>query len=515
MNSKQFKSLLLFFTLCAVSLNVCAYSVSALQARQMALKAINHYVFDFDGEVSDVETAYLSGHAVYHIVNFKPEGWIIISADNAVTPVLGYNTTGRLSLNDMCDNMRGWMRAYSDDISRYIRRGENTTCHSAWQSIELPALPTRASTDKVAELIKVKWNQGRPYNVYCPGGNTYVGCVAVAMAQAMSVAQYPPRPVGSFSYSSDNYGVISVDYDAQKPYNWSNILSGANGYDDVAKLLYHCGVSIKMDYTTSGSGTQTSYIPGALIRNFQYPSSVTYYSRSSYTGDWKALLVNELQSGRPVVYSGYPATQGAGHAFNLDGYDGNNMFHVNWGWSGQGNGFFTLDGLKDAHSNLDYTEGHGMVVGIRAPTEAPTDIYLDNTYVGENQPSGTVVGKLSVSSEAQNPVYKFSVLGPYSPVLHRRSAVPFEVIDGYLVTKDVLTRSKAQTYNIEITVTNANNNKSYTKSFTISVVDATAIGELKVDQRQQRHSVYDLSGRGIDAPASGLYIVDGRKVIVK
>ena len=510
-----FKSTALSLLLLSVSMSLQAYNVSAVQAKTAGLKAMQHYVAGFYAEASEVESIQYGGLTVYHIVNFKPEGWVIISADDAVTPVLGYNPTGSFHSADINDNISSWMQSYSDDIHRYVKAGDNSRRHAGWQAIEQPALATRAATDKVSELIKVKWNQGRPYNVYCPEGNTYVGCVAVAMAQAMSVAQYPPRPVGTYSYNSSEYGTQYIDFDAEPDYNWSNIMSGSNNYDEVARLLRHCGVSVRMEYSTSGSGTQTSYIPGALVRNFQYPSSVAFYSRSSYEGDWKALLINELQGGRAVVYSGYPASGGSGHAFNLDGYDGNNMFHVNWGWGGQGNGYFTLDGLKDAHSNLDYTNGHGMVVGIRAPSEAPTDIYLDNTYVVENQPAGTVVGKLTVSSEANNPVYSFTVLGPYSPILHRRTAAPFEISGDYLLTKEVFSLSKAESYDIEITVTNLNNNKSYTKSFSISVVDATAINAVTLDAAAGTKGIYDLGGRAMSAPTRGLNIVDGKKVIIK
>jgi hypothetical protein len=114
-----------------------------------------------------------------------------------------------------------------------------------------------------------------------------------------------------------------INYDKEPAYNWNNILSGANDRDDVARLLWHCGVAVKMNYGTDGSGTQTSYIPAALQRNFSYPNSVKFYSRKDFSNsDWNDLILNELKAGRAVAYSGYDPKKSYGHCFNLDGYNG-------------------------------------------------------------------------------------------------------------------------------------------------------------------------------------------------
>lgn len=444
--------------------------VSKVTAVEIAEKAAQKYINGFNGRVSTVEPVYLENKLVYYVVNFNPAGWIIVSGDDVVSPVLGYSANGNFSTSDMPDNCDNWMSLYGRHIINVSQR--NSVKHAGWKELDKISVMSRAASDKVEPLIKVNWNQSRPYNAYCPvnsQGQAIVGCVAVAMAQAMSVCKYPSRPSGEFSYVSSNYGSQYINYDKEPAYDWNSILSGANNYNGAARLMWHCGVAVRMEYGVDGSGTQSSYIATALKRNFSYPESVVYYSRDSYSGDWKELIVNELQNGRAVCYSGADLKKGYGHCFNLDGYDGNTMFHVNWGWGGQNNGYFPLDGLKDATMDMDYTAQQGVVVGIRAASDKPSDIKLTSTSVLENLPVGTVVGEVQVSSEATNPRYEYSVRGEYSVILHDYIEVPFEIKDGKLVTTEVLDASKKSSWNMEITVTNVLNKASITKRFTIKV----------------------------------------------
>lgn len=427
--------------------------------------------------IQSVNPVNYNGNTCYYVVNLAPQGWALISADDAVTPILGYSLTGHFMKDNLPDNCEGWLNNYANEINRIIQL-KTTVRHEEWGRIGTK-ITSRAANDKVSPLISVKWNQGKPYNKYCPSdakGTAVVGCVAVAMAQAMSVSQYPSRPVGEYGYTSATYGSIYVNYEKEDAYNWNAIMSGANNKDEIARLLYHCGVSIKMDYGVEGSGTQCSYIASALKRNFSYPESVTFYSRSGYTGDWKQLIVNELKAGRAVCYSGTDVKKGYGHCFNLDGYDGNNMFHVNWGWGGANDGYFSLDGLKDATMDMDYTSGQGVIVGIRPPSDKPSDIKLSNSTVKENQPAGTVVGKITVDSEASNPTYNYSVRGEYSAILHDYVKAPFTISDGELKTTEVLS-AEDEEWNIEITAENRDNKATYTKGFTIYVISASEAEE--------------------------------------
>lgn len=460
-----------------------------------------------------LETIKYEGHNAYHIVQFK-EGWILISADDTSDPVIGYSTTGKFVADDeMPDNMRSWLSARAHDIIRIA--ATSTRRSAAWDTQDVV---TRGSADAIEPIIKVNWNQGKSYNKYCPtidGKATYVGCVAVGMAQAMSVHQYPQRPQGSFTYVHKDVGTIYIDYDKESPYDWDKIMSGSDGKDELARLLYHVGVSLKMDYGTDGSGTQTAYIPAALQRNFGYSTNSVFYSRASYTGDWKQLLLNELREGRAVCYSGFDPKKSYGHCFNLDGYDGSAFFHVNWGWGGYGNSYFSIDALKDEAMDMNYTSGQGMVVGIQPPTghdaavsEDITDIMLETTSVLANKPVGSVVSDIIVVSNARRPDYTYKVTSG-SPII---KTVNFEVKDGKLVIKTALTAGKS--YPIKISVTNTVNSSSFTKNFTIVAEADDGIENITTDSRSDK--MYRIDGTRVSsAAAKGMYIINNKKVIVK
>ena len=468
---RMLKKYFIFSVCLSFFLSAQAERVTREKAIEVARQIIYLNKADFKGTTPSVKNMTYEGQDVFYVVQFVPEGWALIAADDMSAPVLGYSTTGVYQTDRQPEHLQDWLEGYCKQI--VYNATIQGARHPRW---ELPTVTTRASAEKVDPLISVNWNQGRPYNQFCPSdnnGTAVVGCVAVAMAQAMSVSRYPPRPVGQYGYAHATYGYISVNYDAEAAYNWSAIMSGADNRSEVARLLYHCAVSVSMDFGVSGSGTQNSYVVSALVRNFQYPAaSLKYYSRSNYSGDWAQLILNELYAGRAVSYNGADLKKGYGHAFNLDGYDGS-FFHVNWGWGGANNGYFPIDGLRDNTMGMDYTAQQGVIVGIRPPTDAPSNITLSSSQVKEKQPAGTIIGNITVESEAINPVYEFSIRGPYSPILHTYLDAPFEIVNGQLQTTEPLDKKDGDRI-IDITVRNTNNNRSLTQSFTINVLSSTA-----------------------------------------
>ena len=494
-----------------VPLALQASEVSKEMAAATAKFIMADRVDGFEGEVQSVKTVYYEGQKAYHVVQFAPQGWMLISAEDQSSPLIGYSPDGTYPTDEeMPENMRGMMNWYGDQVVNNARQvGQR---HVGWELATRPAGARRfASSTKVEPLIKVNWNQGGSYQKYCPktnDGQAVVGCVAVGMAQAMSVAQWPDRPVGNYGYTHAIYGSLYIDYDAEPAYDWKAILSGANNKDDVARLLYHCGVSVKMDYGVDGSGTQDAYIAGALVRNFKYPQSVKWYSRNGWSNeDWHDLIITELQEGRAVAYSGSDPKKHYGHCFNLDGFDGSSAFHVNWGWGGVGNAYFQLNGLKDAKMDMNYTDGQSVVVGIRPPSEKPSNIYLSNHTVQAMQPAGTLVGTVIVESEAENPKYTFVLKGKYSARQHKYLDAPFEIVDGKLVTKKEL---NAGTEPLTITATNTQNGGSVERSFNITVTSTDGINLVETTPTVVGEEIYSLSGMRMDAAGKGLSIVRQR-----
>lgn len=469
-------------------------------------------------QVSLVTPVVFNGKRAYYAVQFQSGGWVLVSADDVVAPVIGYSENGSFPVLNMPDNMRGWLDLGAEQANE-LKKLTNKR-NSAWDKAEV--LPMAAS-DKVSPLIKVQWNQTSPYNAYCPSKNgssrAVVGCVAVGMAQAMSVARYPERPEGKVSYNSSVYGSIVCDFSKEPAYNWSEIISGENNKDGAARLLWHCGAATKMDYSPSGSGTQTSYVASALKNYFGYSKSVTYISRSDYSDkEWNSTILSELKEGRPIVYCGFPSDGTAGHCFNLDGYNGT-FYHVNWGWGGAGDAYFSLDNLAAqvvvGGDVMAFTEGHGMVIGIKAPNEDPIDITLSNTSVAINQPVGTVVATVTVDSEAKDPKYSYKVQGPYSVILKKNLPVPFDVKDGNLVTTEVITLDDkylskdpftgASAYEVNITATNDATGKSCSKKFSITVKNSSGVNDVVFDENAPVE-YFNLQGIKVSNPGNGIYI---------
>jgi len=215
--------------------------------------------------------------------------------------------------------------------------------------------------------LTTKWDQGWPYNKFCPedeqgpGGHALVGCVATAMAQIMKYHTYPEHGMGSHSYYHPDYGMISANF-GETTYDWENmpdILTTASQteIDAVALLSFHCGVSVDMNYGPEGSGAQSYAVKTSLINYFGYSPGAQYVAKSSYSDSaWVNLLKYDLDNHRPIYYAGRIAPNGEGHAFVCDGYKLGNYFHFNWGWEGYSDGYYYLNNLNPGGYNFTYSQ---------------------------------------------------------------------------------------------------------------------------------------------------------------
>ncbi len=205
--------------------------------------------------------------------------------------------------------------------------------------------------DNVDPLLSTLWNQGTYYNQLCPtdpngpGGHVWAGCVATAMGQVMKYHDHPDQGTGSHSYYAAGYGTQSANFGVTT-YEWSSMPNQINSNNlPIATLLYHLGVSVDMQYSPNGSGAYSSDARDALVDYFSYSPNAQLLPKNSFpieTFIYK--LQNELNLNRPVYYSG--SGSGGGHAFVCDGYQGDDYFHFNWGWSGYGDGYFYLNNLN-------------------------------------------------------------------------------------------------------------------------------------------------------------------------
>lgn len=297
----------------------------------------------------------------YYIFNAgDSRGFAIVSGDDRTVPVLGYVDNGDYDATNAPDNFKAWLTSYDKAIS-YLQTN----------NVKIVKAPAKADTKTTIEpMLTTTWDQTEPYNNACPDFFTYgksvTGCVATAMAQLlyyhyqhspgkMVTATQEEIPAYQCATYWNNIGQISVDaVPKDSPIDWANmtLTYGSSSTEAqkkaVANLMFYCGASVNMNYANAangGSGAQDTKVPGALIKYFGFDPSAVCVSPSQYsTADWIDAVYNELKAGRPVIYSGQ-SDKGSGHEFIVDGYEGDNYFHVNWGWSGSYNGKFLLNVL--------------------------------------------------------------------------------------------------------------------------------------------------------------------------
>ena len=198
-------------------------------------------------------------------------------------------------------------------------------------------------------MLNTTWNSGCLYNTHCPVdaagpcGHVKVGCVAVAMAQILKYYASTEQPRHKASYTHEEYGTLSVDFDSVN-YHWERMpdhLESEN--DDVARFMFHCGVSIHMGY---GPTLSVASFPGnAMIYHFNYSGKMEliWNFDDRYSSEiWGNVLRNELDNFRPAFCGSEPPQWGRGHAYVVDGYYGDELLHYNWGWGGKHDGYFAV-----------------------------------------------------------------------------------------------------------------------------------------------------------------------------
>lgn len=301
-------------------------------------------------------------------------GFLVVAADDAVAPLLGYSETGAFDPANIPANMKDFLEGYAAEIRWASEHPDRVRARKA--------SPERAA---VAPICTTTWSQEAPYNLDCPtmgGARAVTGCVATAMAQIMKAHNWPVRGVGSNSYTitynGRNYS-ISSNF-AAHIYDWSNMIDAYPTKESgtpvqqsaVALLMSDCGVSVNMNYSPSASGANGNMASMALVNNFNYDKGMLQLYRTSYyLNEWNDLAYSEVAAGRPTLICG--SNSEGGHAFVCDGYSKDDYFHINWGWNGISDGYFRLSLLDPVQqgtggSSDGYTNNQRMAVGIQRPT---------------------------------------------------------------------------------------------------------------------------------------------------
>lgn len=330
-----------------------------------------------------VASAALSQNSSCYIVNDEANNrFVIVSADERMYEVLGYSDNGCFEVENAPDGLMELIEGYNQEYSALTANGYDKGFKSERKAVE-----------PIPYFVKSQWGQDSPYNYYCPldtaGDLCVTGCVATAMAQAINYYKKPAHTHGGIiSYKTRSLGRSeSFNYDSYN-INWDNIL---NIYDDssldvqkqeVARLMHACGVSVYMNYNSS-SGAYSNDIPYAMINNFAYNANMQHVVRNYYgIEEWHKMIRDELAAKRPILYDGRGS---GGHEFIIDGMNAEGLYHINFGWNGNYDGYFSIDAINpygdyNASYGIHYNNEQGMVIGVSPElVGAPQDIfYVDN-----------------------------------------------------------------------------------------------------------------------------------------
>ena len=338
-----------------------AAPVDENQARSCGRK----FVFNSMGQKSaELSLAYTGvsekGTNAFYVFNFN-QGYVVVAADDRAYPILGYSPSRPFNANNIPDGLRYYLNYYARQIQFAIDNDLPLDLEIAnqWYLVEKEGFVCKTRGGKtVSPLLTTAWGQGYPYNYYAPacdnfwnGNHCYAGCLACAMSQEMKYWNWPETGVGEHTYVSPAQSdTLSVNF-GETTYNWAIMPNEIDAYNvdtaakAVALLMYHCGVSVDMNYAAASSGAHTEDSPLAVINHFRYGSCTHVDGRDFYTKEeWENKLIASLDRGIPMVYSG--VNDAGGHAFNCDGYDSQRFFHFNWGWSGFDDDYYQIDALN-------------------------------------------------------------------------------------------------------------------------------------------------------------------------
>ena len=313
--------------------------------------------------------------SLYYVFNVgNGKGFVIVAGDDAVTPILAYADRGDFSEREMAPAAKAMLESYAQQIEMIQQN---------------PSLSVAASTsyEAIAPMVETQWNQMEPYNYMCPTitgepGRSVTGCVATAMAQIMYYHKWPvaeTKTIPAYQMSTGELiagaDPVTLDWDAMQL-----TYTGSEAEDDpaavaVAQLMVLCGKGAQMNYSYYASGAGDGAMLNALKTYFDYDGAAQQLHRADYANaEWEKIIYDELAAQRPVYLSGFSvsASGSVGHAFVCDGYDGQGLYHINWGWGGMSDGYFRLTLLNpDDHGtggnngSGGFNMDEGAIIGIQ------------------------------------------------------------------------------------------------------------------------------------------------------
>ena len=373
------------------------------QMKQAAAKAINEQRMKkrmAPRQAAELKT--LKTAAGYEIMGFENGGFAVVSADDLVPEVLGVSTS--TYSNGENTNFQWWLNAIDGAVEYAV---DNNVALA-------PIAPNPAKyPTQVGPLVTTKWDQEGPYNNLLPASGSrrvLTGCVATALAQVLNYFKVPEHGFGqrTIYYNSTP---VTANFE-QDVYDWDNMRDtynyGQYNNDEanaVAVLMRDCGVASNMDYGVDGSGAYSTDAAEGMRKYFGFTEAVCY-ERDNYYGykyysdeEWMDMVFTAISQDGPIYYGGADSYNG-GHAFVLHGYDATGKVYVNWGWSGEDDGYYDISLLNPGY--YKFSIGQDMIIGIKGERRELTekDITLEqagtlSTLIGNDEMD--YVGTLKLS----------------------------------------------------------------------------------------------------------------------
>jgi hypothetical protein len=404
----------------SICLFVCNIIISAKPLSQSTCETVakNFYATTTGHAIQTIDVAYIAydknNIPLYFVLNIntnqsQDKGFVIIAADDAVYPIIGYGNENRTysipSKQGGAANVAFWMKARINDITQV--RALNITPDPAitvqWQGyLKGTGATTNSSVQRTMSqfpssavfLVQSLWDQSTngyetpdPYNYLCPN-HSVTGCVATAMAQIMRYWRWPSYGVGASCDSMSNYSPVTICDNYSRRYNWNNmtLASPPGGDTSIARLMYDVGISVGMEYSQQGSDAQvidsdaidsiiwkkmdTACAQNALVKYFRYNRATIkgLYASDYSDSNWIYKLKAELDSNRPINYAGYSSDTLDGHSWICDGYDAGFNFHFNFGWGGADDGWYALTNLSPWYTGITFNTIMEGLMGIEPDT---------------------------------------------------------------------------------------------------------------------------------------------------
>jgi hypothetical protein len=398
---------LLFFTLALVVACTAAMAapVDVMSAKIKALQCIQKEIAggrlmsvgNSNPTLIKTEMGENSKAPVFYIFNTE-QTFVIVSGDDRAEEILAVGDAP-LNLDRIPANMQVWLDGYKEQLDWLLCNPDAKVERLS----DLVKSDSHLKASSVSPMLTCNWDQSAPYYNQCKftyNGRTYqcvTGCPATSAAMVMYYWKWPKAQVAALASYSGTLDIgsyysneVSFTYPSlpATTFDWANMKDTykTNNYTTaqgtaVATLMRYVGQAEKMGYGVGASGistTQTNNIAN-MYKTFGYDSGCRVVQKSSYSeANWAAMLQGEMLAGRPVVYCAVDANGNGGHAFNVDGYNaGENTYHINWGWSGDGNAYCAMNAFSTGTSSTGQSGGaytfnqyQQMVIGITPPESA-------------------------------------------------------------------------------------------------------------------------------------------------